>query len=664
MPNKKQAKSLYESSESRKTFERVHEHYQTSWQDLVQPNIAGFSEKEALLLGKSLDSITGLETNSGVFDPRISTISLERCGRVMAQNPSGKSLAMSSNDRGKNMLMNLLMDKWVIPNANSQFSFLTKGRLWDLYSLMYGVMFALVDRVNTDTYQGADFWLLPIRHCRPQPGKFSIKESDYFGTSVWVTPEWLMKRPKETWNNIDKLLLRYKDAGSNPPGNQDSNERTFIEQNRQPSVSTSKDFRLIELYTEYRKDRWITVCPQFQEEEYTLRDIENPHGDDEIPIIAKYCFPLMDSIYGLGEFERGKTLQYALNSLWNLYLDGVKMSIFPPIQMVADDVVPSSILMEPAAKWLLTKAGAEIKTFNASPQGINTFQNTYNYLIGAILNLAGTTDTSVSGSTDPAQGKTPQALKMIASRESTRDSWDRFMMEESLEALMKKMVNLTANGIEKDVELRLFAPEIGEIARIAPDVVEMVDGDERGKVKISKQLFKDTKFDYQITKGSTYKADQEKEQENLTSIMNFTLQNYQILQPEFQKKGKTIDLAELYQRSLVVSGTQDWEKIIRDLNPQEMELMQQQQMQAQQAQQMQQQAMQGQQVGNDLLTQIQQQVKGGNPPQAQAINSNQQLDSMMQGIQGQQPPSGPLSGQFTDPAIAQLASQLFGGQIG
>src|SRR3990170_2399177 len=113
----KKVKDIYEASNANKTFKHTFEHYQSSWQDLVQPNTAGFVEKEALMLGTPLDSITGQETSSGVFEPRLSTISLERAGRVMAQNPSGKSLAMSSNDKGKNMLMNLLQDRWVLPNA-------------------------------------------------------------------------------------------------------------------------------------------------------------------------------------------------------------------------------------------------------------------------------------------------------------------------------------------------------------------------------------------------------------------------------------------------------------------------------------------------------------------------------------------------------------------
>ena len=625
----KKAKSLYEESKQNSVFKTVKEHYDKSWTDLVEPQIAGWKEKESMLIGKTYDSITGKETNSGVYDPRVATIAFERVGRVMSQNPSGKSLAMSKDDRGKNMLMNLLMDKWVIPNANSQFGFLMKSRLWDLYSLVYGSMFALVDKCTSDKYSGADFWLLPIRHCRPQPGKFSINESDWFGVSTWVSPEWLSKRNKDTWNNIDKLLAKVKEASSQPAGDKNSDERSLIEQDRQPSVSHSKDFKSIEIYTEYRRDKWITIAPDYN---LVLREIANPHDNNELPIVAKYGFPLIDSIYGLGEFERGKTLQFALNSLWNLYLDGVKMSIFPPIQMVADDVVPSSIKMEPAAKWLLTKQNAKIETFNTSPQGINTFQSTYNFLIGAILNMAGTTDTSISTTTDAALGKTPQALKLQASRESTRDAWDRFMMEDSMQAVMKKFVNLTASGLEKDVELRLFKSEIEEIQKVYPDVVEMGENSERGLVKVSPKLFKDTKFDYLITSGSTYQADKQQEQENITNLLNFTIQNYQILEPQFQQKQKTIDLAELYERSLVVSGIQDWDKIIKDAPVQPP-------------------------MGEPNM-----------PVDPSQIDPNMIDPNAMSGqpdmSQVVAPPTGPLSGQFQDPEIAQFAESIMGGQNG
>lgn len=653
-----EAKSAFDSGKQTTDWANIKAHYDSSWTDLVTPNLQGFSDKEALLIGKNLDSISNLETDSSVFDPRLATLSLERCARVMAQNPSGKSLAMSNDDKGKNMLMNLTMDKWVIPNANSQFSFLMKNRMWDLYSLMYGVMFALVDRVETDHYSGADFWILPIRHCRPQPGKFSLAESEWFGVSTWVSKDWLSKRNKNTWHNIDQVLaLRTQ---SQAAGDRSSQERTLIEQERQPSVSKpkAKGEGDIEIYTEYRGDRWVTINPDAPN--LILRDIASSHDDDKLPILAKYCFPLMDSIYGLGEFERGKTLQLALNSLWNLYLDGVKMSIFPPIQMVADDIVPSSINLEPAAKWLLTKTGAEIKSFNSSPQGITTFQSTYQFLVGSILNLTGTTDTTVSKSSDVSMGKTPQALKLQASRENSRDSWDRFMMEEALEDLMGKMVNITASGMDKTLELRLFAKDIEEIKKAYPDVVELVDGSERGLVKVEPKEFEDTKFDYQIVSGSTYQADKEQEQQNITSLLNFTIQNFQLLSSELAKQNKGINLAELYQRSLIVSGIQDWDKIIPEVAPQMVDM---------QGQPMSPQVPgEGQQMAQGLPPQMQgqpqvsPQMQGQSPQMPlQAPQVPPQMAPQMQNMV-QAPQSGALSGQFQDPQIAQLAAQLFGGR--
>lgn len=81
-------------------------------------------------------------------------------------------------------------------------------------------------------------------------------------------------------------------------------------------------------------------------------------------------------------------------------------------------------------------------TINLTPQGIATFNNTQNMANASLLNMFGTSDTTVSTETDVTQGKTPRALQMQAQRESTRDNADRFYMEQYLKKVMKKMVNL------------------------------------------------------------------------------------------------------------------------------------------------------------------------------------------------------------------------------
>ena len=663
----------YDSIESKKVFRTVSENRKQSYEDVVQPNIPGWDEKEALLVGTPLDSGT-LQSNSSINDPRLATMSIERSARVMAQNPSGKALAMSKDDRGKNMLMNLLMDKWVLPNANSQFTFLTKSRLWDIYSLVYGVQFALVDHIIKDNYQGADYFLLPIRDCRPQPGRFSIEDSDWFGVDTWVTPEWLKARKGGTWKNVDAVIARAKVSPAKK-GFTDSNERTFIQRQREPSVNKDKNNPMIRLYTEYRRDRWITIAPDYEDEKLVLRDIPNPHGNDELPIVAKYCFPLMDSIYGLGEFERGKTLQYAINSLINLYMDGVKMSIFPPVILDADGIVASSILMEPAAKWLQTRPGA-IQQTQLNVRGLDTFQGTYSFLLAALQNQAGTTDTSVPVSTDVTQGKTPQALRIQAARENARDSWDRFMMEEALEKLMGKFVNLTANKLEKPVTLTLFKTEIQDIQATYPDVVEMFTSGDRGNATIKPEEFKNVKFNYEITKGSTYKVDNDQQNQVATQMLGFTVNNWALLTTEFAKQKKKVNLVDLYQKVIQTSGLQDSEKIISDLSQEEIQQLQQSQQgqqdlpsrsisfkdlppegQAQLAQQA------GIQLDPQKLQQEQDQEKAMSQAHDQADLMNKLPMSPTEPQQmpsdSMQPQTGSSVPQFVDPRIQQMAQQLF-----
>ena len=604
---KKTTKDILSRFGQRSLYNTVYGHYDDSWTYLVSPQIDSWDEKEKILVNKIDDDISAYETTSQVYDPRLSTIVLERAARVMSQNPVGKVTEMSRNDMGKSAVMRLLANKWIIPHANSQFPFLVKSRLWDIYSMVYGVMFALTDWVIKDDIEVPDYYLLPIRDTFPQLGKMSLADSDWVGVATWVNEEWLKARDKNTWHNIDEVLLRMKEGQTEVKGEKDNQKRSAIERDRQPSVKGDQAFKQVQIYTEYRRDKWITICTTFGDEKFVLREIKNPHHNHKLPVVAKYCFPLLDSIYGLGEFERGKTLQYATNSLINLYLEGVKMSLFPPKIINPDGVVPSSIVDEAAAKWLETKPNS-IREYRINPQGINTFQSTYNFLVAAIHNQAGTTDTTTAKDSDITQGKTPAAIKMMAGRENSRDNWDRFMMEQALQEVMQRFVDLTTKNLSKDVVLRLFPQEVKEIAQAYPDAVELFG--QQARVNIQPKHFKGSQFDYQIISGSTYKVDKEQELANLRSLLSMAIdpQTGQILSQALAQKGKKINVAELFQRLVVSSGTQDWDKIIVDISPEE-----QQQMAAPQ------------------------QAAGGQPPP---------------------PPQQPVALQ--DPEIEAFAKQLFG----
>ena len=80
--------------------------------------------------------------------------------RVMAQFPTGKIQTLTKSDAGKNVAVNMIHTRYILPNANVQFDLVTKFKLWNAYSRVFGSMPALVDyRVDKD-YIGPDLWLI------------------------------------------------------------------------------------------------------------------------------------------------------------------------------------------------------------------------------------------------------------------------------------------------------------------------------------------------------------------------------------------------------------------------------------------------------------------------------------------------------------------------
>jgi hypothetical protein len=563
-------------------------------------------EKEAMLLGKNLDKLTTQRASkSQVNDQRLSTIIWERSARVMAQLPSGKVRALTMHNRGKGELMQMVLDRYILPNANNPQDHLTKFRMLDLYSMVYGSMALLYDWHVGDDYVGPNSRILPIRHVVYQPGKVTIAESEWVAVLSYVTVAWLKKQKQgdNAWNrsSVQYVMARSKESGKDPAA---SDYRSYIERNRILSAGATKgDDAVIELITFYEAGKdghWVTFCPDF--DYCLLRDIPNPHGNGKIPIILKHCFPLIDSMIGLGDFERGKTLQYAMNSLINLYLDGVKFSLFPPLKVVGDQVASrSSLLWEPGQKWELKRQDA-VEMLGVAPQGLQTFESTYSFLIAALLNQNGTTDTARSAQTDPGLGKTPQALKMQSEREGARDAWDRRMMEQTIEDLYNAYIDLSCRKQEKPIKIYLLKDEVANLRSQFPEdeylaeygqdrdsEILMHDNGQNGMATIRpdhikvKDAKEDMPYRFYVDASTTQKSEQAEEHQQLADILMLILKTGPQLFP-------TIDITKLMEQYILTSGIEDADEIIK--KPEQ--VAKEQQAQAAQAQMM---AMQGGQPG-------------------------------------------------------------------
>lgn len=524
-----------------------------------------WDENEQIFLNLEEGELAEQTAKSKVNDAHLSTAIIQRTQRIMAQPPSGKVQALDTKkDMGKSLLMDYIVRYYIEKNAKSQYSFLTKLKMWVIYSQIYGSMPVLVDYVVSDQYTGPDFWLIPIRQWYPQPGVYQINDMDYCYVDSFVSREWLEHRPKSTWKNIDVIIRQLKEKSGKSKNTYPY--RSYIQQSWGGDDYGGKGrFAQILLRTRYERDRWITYAPDFPDAG-VLRDIPNPHENDQLPIIVKETIPLLDRYVGWGDVERGAPMQKATNSLINLYLDSVKYSLFPPTIVNREGVIPSSLRWSPGAFWFETIPNS-IRQFQISPTGQATFNNAFGVLISMLNNMLGTTDLSTLRSVEPTMGKTPQALKMQAIRESAADSWERQALEEALEQLYDRMIDIMATKQEKPIDLQLFAGEIEKIQAIYPDIAEIYESGRFGKITIKPEAIKG-KYKFFIDSGSTVAKDTALENQALTGVLTILVKTPVFLQA-MREKGKDIDLAELVRRWIITSGIQNADEIIKDFKPEQ-----------------------------------------------------------------------------------------------
>jgi len=554
-----------------KLAKTIQERYQASWDSLSAKRDL-WDEVENIFSNKLADELSGT-TKSQVMDQKLSTLILEREARVMATLPIGKFRGISSDDLGSSAIMNLIAEKYIVPNAKAQFPLLTKLRMMDRYSNVYGNYFALVDwDVKRNGYVGPDLWLIPIRDVFPQYGAVSVEDSDHIIIRTWRPLSFFENLPK-SYKNVDEIVEKLKNRVG-ALDQKETTEQSIREQTQYPIKKSAKGQGFYQVLTMYEKDRWVDYVPDAK---IILRDIKSPHENEELPIVCKYSIPLIDDIMGMGDMERGKTMQYTLNSLWNLYLDAIKISIFPPTILNKDNIIASTIKWGPGAKWLVRNSvGNSVQQLAINPRGIESFQSTYQVVNASILNMFGTSDTSTTKETDPGFGRTPRALQMQSARENSKDNVDRFYMEQTISEVMRKFANLWSKKQPSFLTIRMFRKEIEELAQLYPEIQEMYDP-EKGKLTINKKITGSTLYDYEILSGSTYAIDQEKQQASLRDMFSILTSNMMQTQQgpifpiieQMRAEGKNVKLGELLIRIISGSGVLDWNKIVEDSSQQE-----------------------------------------------------------------------------------------------
>lgn len=508
---------------------------------------SGFAwdDREQLFYGiyKSADE----KAKSNYSTGELQSLVLDSACRVMAQMPTGRFSGMEDSTIAKVIAANLVYHEYILPNARSGGDYFTKQRQANIYSKVYGTMPAFIDYIESKEYTGPDLILIHPRRFTPQPGKYSIADMDWCFVDTFVTKEWLEARSEASpkiWqaDMISEL-------------NTSTVDTTSLTTEEKKGGAEKKNIVLRNYFN--RNGDWVLYEATSRKEIFNEKDYW-----PGIPMVEKQTIPVIDRYWGLADYERGETPQKAIDALVRKYLAAVDKSIDPTTIIDPEDMVMSSVSVD--NKFWFAKDGKtnSARVLENSPQGLATFQTTYQIMKANLMSLGASTDTSVPKSIDVGFGKTPEALKMQGAREGARDSWDRYMQEKFLEDCANMMMKVASKRGMGKVKIPSIAAALEKIRTAYPDK----DLDPFKNGIIGEELLSDLRVRYKVDEGSTAKKDDAGAK--MMSLLTLISGNKTIM-ADLATSGKKINWGEAVKRLAIESSIQDWEKILVDsgVNP-------------------------------------------------------------------------------------------------
>lgn len=557
--------------------------YEEDW-DIHRQYIQSFDAYEAMLLGQVWDSVSNSIDGSKITDSYATTLAKERADRVIAKLPEGETQAVGAGDLGKAAFMDILRQKWVYPNANSQHPFMEKLNMWQFYSSVYGYMPMFYDwNVSTTGYVGPDCWLWNPRNLIPQQGRTSIADMDYLTALTWVGKKFLegirdgyaaMAQGGWDIDAINELIALAENERTDVDTEKDTvTERTRITQ------ATKKGICLATRYESGEDGEWTVFAPDHSCVQ--IRNIKNPHKNGRIPFVIKYSQPLFDSFYGLGDFQRAKPLQFARDGLTNFYFKGIKMNLIPPIVVNANGVMKHTIDYREGSVMMETIPNS-IRRLETSTAGLSTYQAAQSNLTGSLLSLYGSQNGALAGaeSLNPSQGKTPAAISLYGDKEATRDGAERRHLETAIEQLTDGFFSLVANIGTEEIPVSLFAEDIKAIKDSGlADIEQLFENLEvdptgkMGKLTIKPEALKGVEYRFNITPNSTAKINKEQQLQQLERLTGDIAKFQNIFKDDARIDVNWAAIMKSYESLSDLKGARDFITIKNAPSPQEQALM-------------------------------------------------------------------------------------------
>jgi hypothetical protein len=543
------------------------------------------AEKKALDWYKPFDEYERIANNKlskklGKNMPRVNDGSLaasllETPMLVLPSMQPGKFISQGQKKPWLNEIANIIWRDKIVPNASTQATFFDKEQMALYRALKYGAQPRYNFFVSSERYTGSD-WSLPyIRNVKLEPGKFSVDDCDYVFLDIYYTKHQLKniieqqkdeikrakaegRKPDTTWN-VD-ALKRLADMGMT---SKEMEEQNINEREKQVSASGIKVTACFQrgvgapfyLFSKHLPDK---EC---------LREWKNPDPTGDLPITMQYCYETLESPIGIGRVELAGPTQNVLDYMTQAHVLATQIGLQPPKKLsgAIDQTNLNSLTFTPDAIWQTGTADVDI--VQTATSVYSQFPANFGLYKAQLQNLQGRTDGSVSSeSGDPGFSKTQAGVKMQESRTNAQDNYLRNKADTAAAKMAEKMMNVhMANMSGADI-LDIAKEDLERLTKAGyfDDNPETPEPSITELPVIYEELQDTFKFEFDPRPETD-----EDDKNRWVELINIATSNPNLI-PAMQASGYEFNLGEAFKKVIAASGADGWDKVLVELNPEDM----------------------------------------------------------------------------------------------
>lgn len=543
----------------------------------------------------------GDESLPEVNDGSLSASLFKLPKRIVSSALTGRATATDSDDAWVTELANIVWEKKIIPNANSQAPFHRKWKDAVRKAAIYGSVPLVTLFVERGRYTGADFVVAQPQDVTLEPGKVSDYDSDVLFWDVYFSRS-------QVKDMIKRAKAESKEARDNP--NDESFNKWSVEVLNKAYNSKEEASRDVNDEHSNKKvqQKGIKFCIAVQRgvdapfkmfwRKETAREWSNPDPSGDVNIHYLYCYQDFVNPYGTGIVKLAGGTQNVLDYMRKADVLATQIGLRPPVSIAGDltnaDLDSIGVYAQDA-QWITGEAVVrreEIsnQVYSQLPARVSMYKTSLNQLIP-------TGDTSIGGSDsgDPQYSKTPAGVAFQKANLSIDDEDFKDNLYMTYEAVAKSMINTHFANMQGSDLLKLTDEERDRLIQAGLEFPVDEKGNPTNELEVIWDEARAT-FDFEINAEQSKTTDEAQQLEGLMKVMDL------IRDPATQRMLSTgqplmlgtmkLDPGELI--SEIINLTTDNDKIITQVTPEEEE---EQLMNAQMAeQQMMQQPIEGEVV--------------------------------------------------------------------